>query len=290
MLALLACSPAATTNSTTSPNPASSSTQESGLLTLEAACAQAVPHVRTALSALSDAVDDGADPDEFQAMGAELTRDAAVSPADLASYLSSMALVMSSAVEGGTLQAEDLTTPGNGALTTCGEAEEPVPTPSEDEATEPTEPVAPSYSKVEQKYLDREAADDDDQDDVLADGRKDCRKIGDHERGYSRNRYLVDHNFKSAVNYLCTQYKRDLKASDRAIYEGNYEVGDDVKAGTYRTEPGAEDCYWERQTGGGRIIANDFVTHAPKGVTVTIYSSDGGFSTRGCGPWIPTSA
>ena len=286
VFALTACSaPAVTDPDGASPgSPSEPSSTQDPAPALKEACTEAVPHIRKALKALSDSVDDGADPEAFQAMGEVLASDATLSPSVLATDLNSMALVMGAAYAGGTLQSEDLTTPGNRALATCGETEEPVPTPSEEESTAPS---TPSYSRAEQKYLDREATDDDDQDKVLADGRKDCRKIGEHDRGYSRNRYLVDHNFKSAINYLCAKYKGDLKASDRAIYEGDYEVGHDVKTGTYRTEPGASECYWERQTGGGRIIANDFITHAAKGVTVTIYSSDGGFSTHGCGPWIP---
>ncbi len=67
--------------------------------------------------------------------------------------------------------------------------------------------------------------------------------------------------------------------------DGDYSVGEDVKAGTYRTEKGVRDCFWERTTKGGDTLANDFVTFAPKGVTVRIRSSDGGFTSKECGTW-----
>lgn len=68
------------------------------------------------------------------------------------------------------------------------------------------------------------------------------------------------------------------------IQDGDYAVGLEVKPGTYRTGR-VSDCYWERTTKGGDTLANDFVKNAPGGVTVTIRSSDGGFSSDGCGPW-----
>jgi hypothetical protein len=74
--------------------------------------------------------------------------------------------------------------------------------------------------------------------------------------------------------------------AERGFGEGDMTVGEDVKPGTYRTTDSAHDCYWERSTGGGRTIANDFVTNAPKGVTVAIYASDGGFKSDNCGDWI----
>lgn len=72
------------------------------------------------------------------------------------------------------------------------------------------------------------------------------------------------------------------------IGEGTYEVGDDIKAGKYRTV-GADgsNCYWARlkNTDGDldSIIANGNV-HGP--TTVTIKTSDGAFQTSGCEPWV----
>lgn len=70
--------------------------------------------------------------------------------------------------------------------------------------------------------------------------------------------------------------------------DGAYEVGVDIKPGTYKTAPRVTDCYWERSTRGGDTIANDFVSNAPGGVTVRIRKGDGGFKSDGCGSWLIT--
>jgi hypothetical protein len=73
--------------------------------------------------------------------------------------------------------------------------------------------------------------------------------------------------------------------------DGAYTVGGSpgmIKPGTYQVSGPIRDCYWERSTPGGSIIANDFITNAPKGVTVTVRSGEG-FTSNGCtednGPW-----
>lgn len=70
--------------------------------------------------------------------------------------------------------------------------------------------------------------------------------------------------------------------------DGTFVVGDDIKAGTYKTV-GPEDeygCYWARLKGTSGdfedIIANGNVTGQ---TTVTIASSDGAFETTGCKEW-----
>ncbi|HEX9229519.1 MAG TPA: PASTA domain-containing protein [Arthrobacter sp.] len=68
------------------------------------------------------------------------------------------------------------------------------------------------------------------------------------------------------------------------ISDGNHIVGGDMQPGTYRTKAGISDCYWSRNTGGGNIIANDFVGFAPNGVTVTVRAGEGFESSR-CGTW-----
>lgn len=73
----------------------------------------------------------------------------------------------------------------------------------------------------------------------------------------------------------------------RGFNSGDRVVGVDMQPGTYTTAIGVTDCYWERVTGSGQTLANDFVTHAPQGVQVTILESDGGFSADGCGAWMP---
>lgn len=75
------------------------------------------------------------------------------------------------------------------------------------------------------------------------------------------------------------------RANGDILTSGNYVVGTTIKPGVWMTQPGVRDCYWERLTGGGGILDNDFVTFATDGVTVTIRSSDGGFSAQNCGFW-----
>ncbi|HEX9089668.1 MAG TPA: PASTA domain-containing protein [Arthrobacter sp.] len=71
------------------------------------------------------------------------------------------------------------------------------------------------------------------------------------------------------------------------INDGTHTVGVNMEPGTYQTKPNMKDCYWSRTTGGGGIIANDFVGFAPAGVTVTVYPGEGFESTR-CGVWTKT--
>lgn len=68
------------------------------------------------------------------------------------------------------------------------------------------------------------------------------------------------------------------------IGDGTHTVGADMEPGTYQTKPSIKDCYWSRTTGGGGIIANDFVGFAPAGVTVTVYPGEG-FESARCGVW-----
>jgi len=75
------------------------------------------------------------------------------------------------------------------------------------------------------------------------------------------------------------------RASKAIIDDGTYVIGQSMAPGTWSTKPSVRDCYWERTTGAGDIIDNNFVSFAPNGVTVTIRSSDGGFISRGCGVW-----
>lgn len=68
--------------------------------------------------------------------------------------------------------------------------------------------------------------------------------------------------------------------------DGTYEVGVDVKPGTYVSPPtDGINCYWERSTGGdelGSIIANDNTSGQ---AVVTIKKSDKFFISSGCSDW-----
>lgn len=110
------------------------------------------------------------------------------------------------------------------------------------------------------------------------------------ESGVSAEELLQDSlNDIPYVLRLCPRapHARLMRAVAAGDYfeDGDQTVGKDVKPGTYRTTDRASDCYWERSTKGGDTVANDFVKNAPGGVTVTIRSTDGGFSSQGCGTW-----
>ena len=73
------------------------------------------------------------------------------------------------------------------------------------------------------------------------------------------------------------------------VGDGTHLVGQDIQAGTYRSE-GTSFCYWVRLSGfGGElgdIIANG--TDGPE--IVTVAASDAGFETQGCGRWMPVES
>ena len=72
----------------------------------------------------------------------------------------------------------------------------------------------------------------------------------------------------------------------RYLADGDYAIPEELKPGAYRSGPiTITACNWQRTTGGGRTLANALVSNAPKGVTVRIRSTDGGFSSHGCGVW-----
>jgi hypothetical protein len=67
--------------------------------------------------------------------------------------------------------------------------------------------------------------------------------------------------------------------------DGTYEIGVDLKPGTYKSAGGAG-CYWARlktlDGGVNSIIANN-LSDGPQ--TVMLRASDKGFETARCGPW-----
>lgn len=68
----------------------------------------------------------------------------------------------------------------------------------------------------------------------------------------------------------------------QAFKDGDYIVGEEITPGTYRSDKGVKDCYWERITPNGDIIANNFITHAAQGALVTLYAGES-FTTERCG-------
>ncbi|MFJ2477101.1 hypothetical protein ACIOWI_29705 [Streptomyces sp. NPDC087659] len=95
---------------------------------------------------------------------------------------------------------------------------------------------------------------------------------------------------------LCPKHKKAVSAAlkgdvDRAtMHSGSYEIVknpglEEEKAlpGTYRTAGDLENCYWERSTQSGDIIANHSATQARK-ITVTVRAGEL-FNSEGCGTW-----
>lgn len=97
-----------------------------------------------------------------------------------------------------------------------------------------------------------------------------------------------------AIAVYCPRYQPVIDALPSKVDDGKYAVGDvatpygttprTIAAGTYAMGPVA-DCYWERSTGAGGIIDNDFVGNSVSGFTVSINSGEG-FTARGCGVWV----
>ncbi|MGV9286458.1 hypothetical protein [Streptomyces sp. NPDC003719] len=79
------------------------------------------------------------------------------------------------------------------------------------------------------------------------------------------------------------------KAEKKAAFEGDgdFEVGSDVKPGTYRTTGNTDGmCYWERAKDASgeldSLLANDNVTGTSY---VTVQPTDKFFKSNGCGDW-----
>jgi len=200
------------------------------------------------------------------------------------------------------------------ATTTPVAASSPTPTPIVETTT--TSPVAqpPGPSAIETKYLAaaREDAGEDATDaEVIAQGHSACEfyrgaehpphedisSTGDETPPKAASDREVALFFldasgyydEPAVKYLCPKLLDELAWANAGFTEGDTEVGGKhgIKPGRYHADGPVSDCYWERVTGGGRTIANSFIKYAPKGVTVTVRSSDGGINTDGCGSWLP---
>jgi len=99
-----------------------------------------------------------------------------------------------------------------------------------------------------------------------------------------------DMKSSEAVLLFCPRNpeRKAIKAwADGKIIEddGDYDIGVEISAGTWRSNYKVNDCYWERTGPQGNTLANDFITNSSKPITVTLKSSDGSFTTEGCGSW-----
>ncbi len=78
----------------------------------------------------------------------------------------------------------------------------------------------------------------------------------------------------------------DSLAADRAngklVSTGKYLIGKDIQPGTWQSQgEKVEDCYWETSDAEGNIIANNFISVAPK-FTITVPATASGFTVNGC--------
>lgn len=89
----------------------------------------------------------------------------------------------------------------------------------------------------------------------------------------------------AAVDMFCPDLAVIKQVVDNMIEDGRRGVGPGgIPAGTWRTVKPVSNCYWERSTGNGDIIENNFINHAPDGATVTVNDGEG-FTTQRCGFW-----
>lgn len=95
-----------------------------------------------------------------------------------------------------------------------------------------------------------------------------------------------------AIQAYCPQYLPALNVARGGFGDGHHAVVDAPAAKTSQIAPGdyvtigpVTNCYWERATGSGDIIDNDFVSFAPDGLTLTVNSGEG-LTTQGCGTWL----
>lgn len=76
------------------------------------------------------------------------------------------------------------------------------------------------------------------------------------------------------------------KSTFATFSDGTFQVGKDVKPGTYRTRTGTANCYYSRLSGFtgalDEVLAND---NTDNPAVVTISATDKGFQSTGCGTW-----
>ncbi|GAA3531453.1 hypothetical protein GCM10022419_008190 [Nonomuraea rosea] len=186
--------------------------------------------------------------------------------------------------------------PATTAASTPPQTSTPAPAPSSTPQPTDNVPDEPELSKKELRYLTALAK---------AMGEKDVQSLtaysyvddgyivcGRGDEGPPTVDLIVENleedgdMYAAAIKHLCPKYLPVWRKAAGGFTDGVYTVGKDIRAGTYRTTPGRlTKCYWERSTGAGRIIDNQWVTNAPNGATVSVRRGEG-FTSEGCGNWI----
>lgn len=120
-----------------------------------------------------------------------------------------------------------------------------------------------------------------------------CQNLADKKPGRDAAYYLAETEPFGTLEDVaaCPQFTDSMKLALRGFDDGTMRVGNGtdrtIVPGAYVSAPNAKNCYWERTTKDGKTIANDMVSFAPAGVTVTIEASDAGFVSQGCTAWLP---
>ena len=87
-----------------------------------------------------------------------------------------------------------------------------------------------------------------------------------------------------------TQTTTEDEESGDTFGDGTWMVGEDIKAGTYRTKGDPDGCYWARLSGTSGELTDLIANGNPTGTTtVTISATDVAFETSGCAAWRPVS-
>ncbi|MFE7236388.1 hypothetical protein ACFVAF_38480 [Streptomyces sp. NPDC057596] len=219
------------------------------------------------------------------------------------------ALVLSGC--GGGSDKTDAKKPSKGPAVTASVDEPDTAEPTaEPEETEPEYPPGPE-GEIDEK-ADTEGWEYDSLYDSASDYVQDiCDSLPDQTETASPAQWLAEAGFMEddgakiltfGVPKLCPKWTKTVKAAVSGTYErwisrGEFDVkakpkpfrsGDDVQEigpGTYQAKGKFSNCYWERTTQSGNIIANQFVTQA-RVLTVTLRVGDL-FKNDGCGTFKP---
>lgn len=115
---------------------------------------------------------------------------------------------------------------------------------------------------------------------------KKAQKAKNSGQGGQVEAQKVKSSGKGQRSGLASKPKPTPKPEEPGFSDGTYQVGADIKPGTYRTREGSPGCYYARLAGFSNemndILANGN-TDSP--AVVTIKPTDTGFESQGCGKW-----
>jgi hypothetical protein len=189
---------------------------------------------------------------------------------------------------------------------------------SEDPATEVPEDTEPAYPPGPEGEIDRKAGEEGWVVDSLYTSASEfvqdvCDLLPEQSKKWSAAQSLAEGGYladdgeailRFGMPKLCPKWSKTLDQAvsgdyDRWMTSGDYEVTakpapydpdadsdvQQVKPGSYQAKGELSDCYWERTSQSGEIIANQFATQA-RVITVTLRAGEL-FHSEGCGSWRP---